>query len=53
MSKEGLQTHIHLIVSRKDSSNSYSLSPESKIPNCTVCYTVPHFLEDNLLLKNR
>lgn len=30
MKKEGLQTHIHIIVSRKDASNSYSLSPGSK-----------------------
>lgn len=30
MPKEGLQTHIHLIVSRKDASNRYSLSPGSK-----------------------
>ena len=30
MSKEGLQTHIHIIVSRKDMSNSVSLSPGSK-----------------------
>ena len=30
MKKEGLQTHIHIIVSRKDASNSVSLSPGSK-----------------------
>ncbi len=30
MKKEGLQSHIHIIVSRKDASNSYSLSPGSK-----------------------
>ena len=30
MKKEGLQNHIHIIVSRKDASNSYSLSPGSK-----------------------
>lgn len=30
MQKEGLQTHIHIIVSRKDASNKYSLSPGSK-----------------------
>lgn len=30
MVKEGLQTHIHIIVSRKDMSNKYSLSPGSK-----------------------
>ncbi|WP_298247249.1 MobB family relaxase [uncultured Christiangramia sp.] len=30
MKKEGLQTHIHIVVSRKDASNSYSLSPGSK-----------------------
>lgn len=30
MQKEGLQTHIHIIVSRKDASNQYSLSPGSK-----------------------
>lgn len=30
MKKEGMQSHIHIIVSRKDASNSYSLSPGSK-----------------------
>lgn len=30
MKKEGHQTHIHIIVSRRDMSNSYSLSPGSK-----------------------
>ncbi len=30
MAKEGPQTHIHIIVSRKDRSNRYSLSPGSK-----------------------
>lgn len=30
MKKPGLQTHIHIIVSRKDVSNRYSLSPGSK-----------------------
>tara|TARA_R110002050_G_scaffold291662_1_gene446389 strand:- start:3120 stop:4154 length:1035 start_codon:yes stop_codon:yes gene_type:complete len=30
MKKEGLQAHIHIIVSRKDKSNRYSLSPGSK-----------------------
>tara|TARA_B110000037_G_scaffold222992_1_gene301148 strand:+ start:4107 stop:5135 length:1029 start_codon:yes stop_codon:yes gene_type:complete len=30
MKKEGNQGHIHIIVSRKDNSNSYSLSPGSK-----------------------
>jgi len=30
MIKEGNQSHIHIIVSRKDVSNSYSLSPGSK-----------------------
>jgi len=30
MRKEGNQSHIHIIVSRKDMSNSYSLSPGSK-----------------------
>tara|TARA_R110002096_G_scaffold312051_3_gene506336 strand:- start:604 stop:1629 length:1026 start_codon:yes stop_codon:yes gene_type:complete len=29
MKKEGLQTHIHIIVSRKDNSNTLSLSPGS------------------------
>jgi len=29
MQKPGLQTHIHIIVSRKDRSNRYSLSPRS------------------------
>jgi len=30
MEKPGLQTHIHIIVSRRDASNSISLSPGSK-----------------------
>ena len=30
MSKEGNQSHIHIIISRKDASNSISLSPGSK-----------------------
>lgn len=30
MKKSGLQTHIHIIVSRKDATNRYSLSPGSK-----------------------
>jgi len=30
MSKEGNQSHIHIIVSRKDASNRFSLSPGSK-----------------------
>lgn len=30
MQKEGLQSHIHIIVSRKDITNKYSLSPGSK-----------------------
>lgn len=30
MPKEGAQSHIHIIVSRKDVSNTYSLSPGSK-----------------------
>ncbi|RAV29233.1 MobB family relaxase [Sinomicrobium soli] len=30
MPKPGLQTHIHLIVSRKDDTNTYSLSPGGK-----------------------
>lgn len=30
MKKEGVQSHIHIIVSRKDVTNTYSLSPGSK-----------------------
>ena len=30
MPKDGLQSHIHIIVSRKDASNQFSLSPGSK-----------------------
>ncbi len=30
MQKEGSQSHIHIIVSRKDASNRFSLSPGSK-----------------------
>ena len=30
MRKEGIQTHVHIIVSRKDATNTYSLSPGAK-----------------------
>lgn len=30
MKKEGLQTHMHIIVSRRDKTNTYTLSPLSK-----------------------
>ncbi len=30
MKKDGIQTHIHIIVSRKDITNTYSLSPGAK-----------------------
>ncbi len=30
MQKEGLQTHVHIIVSRKDITNTYTLSPMAK-----------------------
>jgi hypothetical protein len=30
MKKEGLQTHVHIIVSRRDITNTYTLSPLSK-----------------------
>ncbi len=30
MKKEGLQTHVHIIVSRRDATNKYSLSPGAK-----------------------
>ncbi len=30
MKKEGIQTHIHIIMSRKDATNTFSLSPGSK-----------------------
>lgn len=36
MLKPGIQTHIHLIVSRKDISNSFSLSPGSKYRSSEV-----------------
>lgn len=36
MKKPGNQTHVHLIVSRKDMSNSVSLSPGSKYKASTV-----------------
>ena len=36
MKKEGLQSHIHIIVSRKDASNTYSLSPGSKYKSSEV-----------------
>lgn len=36
MQKPGPQTHIHIIVSRKDASNSYSLSPGSRYRSSEV-----------------
>ncbi|MDP2692918.1 MAG: MobB family relaxase [bacterium] len=36
MKKEGNQSHIHIIVSRKDASNSFSLSPGSKYRSSEV-----------------
>ncbi|MBT0608080.1 MobB family relaxase [Aequorivita echinoideorum] len=36
MQKEGSQSHIHIIVSRKDASNSVSLSPGSKYRSSEV-----------------
>ena len=30
MKKEGLQTHVHIIMSRRDATNTYSLSPGAK-----------------------
>ncbi|SRX76329.1 MobB family relaxase [Aequorivita antarctica] len=36
MQKEGNQSHIHIIVSRKDASNSLSLSPGSKYKSSEV-----------------
>lgn len=36
MAKPGPQSHIHIIVSRKDASNRYSLSPGSKYKASTV-----------------
>jgi hypothetical protein len=36
MKKEGNQSHIHIIVSRKDASNSFSLSPGSKYKSSEV-----------------
>jgi len=36
MKKEGLQTHIHIIVSRKDVTNTYKLSPNSQNKKATT-----------------
>lgn len=36
MQKEGFQSHIHIIVSRKDATNSFSLSPGSKYKESEV-----------------
>ncbi len=36
MKKEGIQTHIHIIVSRKDSTNTHSLSPGAKFKENTT-----------------
>jgi hypothetical protein len=38
MNKEGNQSHIHIIVSRKDASNSISLSPGSKYKSSDVVF---------------
>ena len=38
MAKEGSQSHIHIIVSRKDISNRYSLSPGSKYKASEVVF---------------
>ena len=38
MAKEGSQSHIHIIVSRKDMSNRYSLSPGSKYKESEVVF---------------
>jgi len=38
MKKEGNQSHIHIIVSRKDASNSVSLSPGSKYKSSNVVF---------------
>ncbi len=38
MRKEGNQSHIHIIVSRKDASNSISLSPGSKYKSSDVVF---------------
>ena len=36
MKKEGFQTHVHIIVSRKDANNNYKLSPESQNKKATT-----------------
>ncbi|UOY05730.1 DUF5712 family protein [Muricauda sp. SCSIO 64092] len=36
MKKEGMQTHVHIIVSRTDAINSYSLSPGAKFKESTT-----------------
>ena len=36
MKKEGMQSHIHIIVSRTDASNSFSMSPGSKYKESEV-----------------
>ena len=36
MKKEGVQTHVHIIVSRKDVTNTYSLSPGAKFKENTT-----------------
>ncbi len=36
MQREGSQSHIHIIVSRKDASNRFSLSPRSKYNTSNV-----------------
>lgn len=55
MEKPGLQTHIHLIVSRRDASNSISLSPGSKYKASEVRMhgkTVKRGFDRNSFFKN-
>lgn len=55
MAKEGAQSHIHIIVSRKDQSNRYSLSPGSKYKASEVVMngkTVKRGFDRDTFIKN-
>ncbi len=42
MAKQGTQTHVHIIISRKDMSNRYSLSPGSKYKASETVFNSKH-----------
>ncbi len=55
MAKDGPQSHIHIIVSRKDASNRYSLSPGSKYKSSEVALngqTIKRGFDRDMFFKN-